>query len=97
MHRRTVINNYSTLFEMLTCSIENKKISPQHKIYFEVGRYDLDYQSAGSTFLQINRGLDQALKKNNISHIYHEFNDGHEWANWRERTEEVLVYFFGKH
>jgi enterochelin esterase-like enzyme len=85
------------LFEMLTCSIENKKISPQHKFYFDVGRYDLDYQSAGSSFLEINREFDQTMTKNNISHIFHEFNDGHEWANWRERTEEILVYFFEKH
>jgi hypothetical protein len=23
-------------------------------------------------------------------------NDGHEWVSWRERTDEVLMYFFGK-
>jgi enterochelin esterase-like enzyme len=29
-----------------------------------------------------------------IDHQYEEFNDGHAWANWRERKGAILKYFY---
>jgi enterochelin esterase-like enzyme len=34
------------------------------------------------------------MKKAGINHSFKIFNDGHEWANWRERIDEILIYFF---
>jgi enterochelin esterase-like enzyme len=61
----------------------------------DVGTYDLDYPGADESFLSANREFGAELTKHGIKHIYREVNDGHEWANWRERTEDILKMFFG--
>ena len=30
-----------------------------------------------------------------IPHYFKVVNDGHEWASWRERFPDMLMYFFG--
>jgi len=67
------------------------------RIYFDVGRFDLikgaykDYP-----FLYANQLLSKELKNKGIDHTFKVLNDGHQWANWRERTDEILHLFFGK-
>jgi hypothetical protein len=83
------------LFEILDNAAEHL---PNHKpftLYMDVGAYDLDYPGADGSFLSINREFSAELTKDGVKHVFHEFNDGHEWANWRERTEEILRLFFG--
>ncbi len=84
------------LFEIFDCTREHLSSHPPFKIYLDVGHYDIRSPQEGASFLQSNKNFSRELTKNGIAHLYHEFNDGHEWANWRERTEEILIYFFGK-
>ncbi len=65
------------------------------KIYIDVGRYDLLVPGGDQSLLRLNQQFSQTLCTNGIEHIYVELNDGHQWANWRERTGDILVYFFG--
>ncbi|MCK9408228.1 MAG: alpha/beta hydrolase-fold protein [Bacteroidetes bacterium] len=74
------------------------RISPQLKLYMDCGRYDIKFQSpffGNYEFLQMNREYSDLLSSHRIPHYYKEVNDGHEWANWRERMPEMLIYFFG--
>jgi enterochelin esterase-like enzyme len=74
----------------------DSNVRPAFRIYFDVGRYDLiGGGMEGLTFLQANRKFHEELEKYGLVHVYHEVNGGHQWADWRERTEEILVYFFG--
>ena len=66
------------------------------KLYFDVGRYDLRQGGINNhSFLYSNQLLSNEMKKAGINHHFKNFNDGHEWANWRERVDEILIYFFG--
>ncbi len=70
---------------------------PSLRIYFDVGRYDLGQGYLDTrTFLEANSDFHIELEKQNIPHQFNIVDDGHEWANWRERTGEILEYFFGK-
>ncbi|MBZ0182968.1 MAG: hypothetical protein K8F60_10970 [Melioribacteraceae bacterium] len=74
---------------------EEEIISRNHNFYIDVGRYDLlsggykDYP-----FLYGNQIFDQLLTEKRINHQFRIINDGHQWANWRERTDDILKYFF---
>ena len=83
------------LLEILDNAEEHLAKHKPFTLYTDVGAYDLDYPGADGSFLSINREFSAELTKDGIKHVYHEFNDGHEWANWRERTEEILILFFG--
>ncbi|NUN10552.1 MAG: esterase family protein [Ignavibacteriaceae bacterium] len=64
------------------------------KIYLDVARYDLVYGAADSeTFLFSNQKLSKSLAESGIRHQLRIFNDGHQWGNWRERTDDILIYF----
>ncbi len=69
------------------------------KIYLDCGRYDIkpDEADLGNfEFLTLNRKYSDLLSSLHIPHYYREFNDGHEWASWRERMPDILIYFFGR-
>lgn len=69
------------------------------KIYLDCGRYDIkpDEADLGNyEFLTLNRRYSDLLSSLHIPHYYREFNDGHEWASWRERMPDMLIYFFGR-
>ena len=90
----------STITEELLESIKNISKSNQNKkefkLYFDVGRYDLVNGTINNySFLYANQLLDKEMKKAEINHTFKVFNDGHQWANWRERVDEILIYFFG--
>lgn len=88
----------SKLFKILFETMNNGGIPESSKIYFDVGRYDLEVYTYNIPWLftDVNRKFSLELKKYGITHRFHEVNDGHSWANWRERIEEILVYFYGK-
>lgn len=65
------------------------------KIYTDVGQYDLlGGIMDNSGFLKMNHWFSSQLDDAQINHQFQVLNDGHEWANWRERTDQILQYFF---
>lgn len=83
------------LLEILDCAASHRSSHEPFRIYTDVGTYDLDYPGADKSFLSANREFGADLTRDGIDHVYREVNDGHEWANWRERTEDILKLFFG--
>ena len=82
------------LLEILDNAVEHLPTHKPFKLYTDVGTYDLDYPGADGSFLSINREFSAEMTKDGIAHTYREVDDGHEWANWRERTEDILRMFF---
>jgi enterochelin esterase-like enzyme len=65
------------------------------RIYFDAGRFDLPAGSFNNrSFLEAAEELHSEMEQDEIKHVFHIFNDGHEWANWRERMSEIVMYFF---
>lgn len=93
----------STITPYLTETVQRQydanRISPRLKIYLDCGRYDIKTDSrwfGKFDFLESNRNFSNLLASMRIPHYYKEVNDGHEWASWRERIPEMLIYFFGQ-
>jgi enterochelin esterase-like enzyme len=85
------------LLEILDNAVEHLPSHKLFKLYVDVGQYDLDYPGADGSFLSVNREFSQELTKAGLVHTYREVDDGHEWANWRERSADILEFFFGVH
>ena len=84
------------LYKSFHSFLRKGKNNPLVHIYFDVGRYDLpEGRVSNLTFLQANEDFHHELEQNGIKHLFQVVNDGHEWANWRERTDDILIYFFG--
>lgn len=67
------------------------------KLYIDCGRFDLLAGSAeNKSFLEATDEFCLKLGKAGVDFKYSVVNDGHEWASWRERTDEILLYFFGR-
>jgi enterochelin esterase family protein len=81
-----------SLYQKLSEFKKSRAVCPEFKLYIDVGRYDLNTRWS---YLETNREFHQKLLELQIPHVYQEFNDGHEWAGWRERTEQILLFFFG--
>lgn len=74
----------------------NPETANELNLYFDVGRFDLvQGRLQNYSFLYANQLLGKELKKAKINHRFNVYNDGHQWANWRERVDEILIYFFG--
>jgi enterochelin esterase family protein len=70
---------------------------PSFRIWIDAGTFDLMAGTMeGMTFLEAGEDLHHELGKRGIVHAFNVYNDGHQWANWRERTDDMLVYLFGK-
>jgi enterochelin esterase family protein len=83
------------LLDVLNAASGSGKPINKYKIYFDVGVYDLTSGTIEDhTFLTANRKLSDEIKNAGFNFRYREFNDGHQWANWRERTDDILIYFF---
>lgn len=54
-------------------------------IRFDCGKDDI--------LIEHNRELHQALNKENIPHIYKEFEGGHEWSYWEQHLDDTLQFF----
>ena len=66
------------------------------RFYFDVGRFDLISGGFENyTFLYANQLLDKEMKKLGLIHEFMIYNDGHQWANWRERVDKLLIFLFG--
>ncbi len=86
-----------SLYQALDSFSTKIKPDQNYRIYFDVGRYDLPEGSGRpKSFLQDAQEFSKAMSDKKINHKFQVVNDGHEWANWRERTDEILVYFFGR-
>lgn len=73
----------------------NPEAANELNLYFDVGRFDLvQGRLLNYSFLYANQLLGKELKKAKINHSFKVYNDGHQWANWRERVDEILIYFF---
>jgi enterochelin esterase family protein len=84
------------LFDAVNSASVNKYAKKELKLYFDVGRFDLIQDGINNhSFLYSNQLLSREMKKAGINYHFKIFNDGHEWANWRERVDEILIYFFG--
>jgi len=84
------------LYKALRSFPEKEKTRPSLCIYMDVGRYDLGSGNAKNlTFFQACTAFHLEMQKAGLNHVFQAFNDGHEWANWRERTDDILVCFFG--
>jgi enterochelin esterase-like enzyme len=78
---------------------DKNKLPPTMKIYLDCGRYDIQRYNpvwGDIDFLESNRKYSEMLVSLRIPHFYREVNDGHEWANWRERMPDILIFFFGR-
>jgi enterochelin esterase family protein len=85
------------LFDALDSDYLNIHTNKGLNLYFEVGRFDLiDGGINNYSYLYANQLLYKKIKKAGINHIFNVFNDGHQWASWRERVDEILIYFFNK-
>jgi enterochelin esterase-like enzyme len=83
------------LIEAMRKMIKTGKYDQRMKIYFDAGTFDLPGSPIEEmSFPEAVRSFHTELEMHKISHIYQEVNDGHEWANWRERTDDILGYFF---
>jgi enterochelin esterase-like enzyme len=62
------------------------------KVWLDWGTYDIvdrEYDIPAE-----NRRFSAELSRLGIPHQFREVHDGHDWASWRERTPEILRYFF---
>lgn len=65
------------------------------QLYLDVGNYDLAGGAlANHSFLKANELFSQEIERNHMTCVFRTYNDGHSWANWRERTDAILRYFF---
>jgi enterochelin esterase family protein len=72
-----------------------KQAAAQWKVYLDVGNYDLAGGAIDNlSFLRANELFRDELKGCGINPRYGAYNDGHQWANWRERTEDILSCLF---
>ena len=84
-----------SLLEALRQATGKAPNCPAFRVYLDVGNYDLiGGAMEGLTFLQANQRLRQELDRRGIACSFAVYNDGHQWANWRERTGAILRYFF---
>lgn len=67
-------------------------------IYMDCGKYDIPVtgdEFGGKSFLVLHQEYDALLTQYRVPHYFKVANDGHEWASWRERYPDMLMYFFG--
>ena len=68
---------------VLQTLLDNRNVLP--KLRFDCGRDDL--------LISHNQNLHTALKKNNVPHIYNEFDGAHEWPYWEEHIKDTFLFF----
>jgi enterochelin esterase-like enzyme len=77
--------------------LKKKEINPAgFHIWMDAGRYDLLNGGIDNSPIAVSsESLYHDLESSGFKPVFRLFNDGHEWANWRERTDDILKYFFG--
>ncbi len=87
------------LLDLTQRQADKNTLPPTMKIYLDCGRYDIQRYNpvwGDIDFLESNRTYSEMLASLRIPHFFREVNDGHEWANWRERMPDILIFFFGR-
>ena len=87
------------LLDLTRRQADGNTLPPTMKIYLDCGRYDIQRYNpdwGDIDFLESNRSYSEMLSSLRIPHFFREVNDGHEWANWRERMPDMLIFFFGR-
>lgn len=85
----------NALLEALNTFSSDERTYPSLRFYFDVGRFDLASGTINNqTFLEANENFSRELTLAGINYRFNVLNDGHQWANWRERTDDILTYFF---
>ena len=83
------------LMELVGRVGENRRALRPSRVYVDVGNYDLAGGALDNhSFLKANELLVREIERRNIDHLFRAHNDGHAWANRRERTDAILCYFF---
>lgn len=87
------------LLDLTQRQSDSNAIPPTMKIYLDCGTYDIQRFNpvwGDIDFLKSNRQYSEMLSSLRIPHFFREVNDGHEWASWRERMPDMLIFFFGR-
>lgn len=64
------------------------------KFYLDCGTFENDVGGMYGDFTQGNRRMQEVLRMKGYDHVYQEFNEGHNWGNWRSRINTILKTFF---
>ncbi len=93
-----VAGQSSTITPILRTALAARRQStplpPTMKVWIDCGRYDI--QTDEYDFPVQNREFSEELARDGVTVRYREVHDGHDWASWRERTPEILRFFFGR-
>jgi S-formylglutathione hydrolase FrmB len=73
---------------------QSTPLPPTMKVWIDCGSFDIIYDEYN--FPVQNREFSEELTRYGIAHRYREVHDGHDWASWRERTPEILRFFFSR-
>lgn len=87
------------LLELTQRQSDRNALPPGLKIYLDCGTYDIRRYNpvwGDIDFLKSCREYSELLASLRVPHFFKEVNDGHEWANWRERMPDMLIFFFGR-
>lgn len=64
------------------------------KFYLDCGTYETNVGGVFGNFIEGNRRMRETLQKKGYEFVYREFNEGHNWGNWRSRIGSILKVFF---
>jgi enterochelin esterase-like enzyme len=73
---------------------QSSPLPPTMKVWMDWGSYDIKDDTYD--FPAQNREFSKELAREDITVRSREVHDGHDWASWRERTPEILRFFFGR-
>lgn len=83
------------IFDAIQNVSSNKDAIKSLKFYVDVGRFDLVLGGMENyPFLYANQLMHKEMNKHSINNTFKVVNDGHQWASWRERIDQILIFFF---
>jgi len=95
---RCVAGQSSTISPVLRTALAVRRHSTPlpstMKVWIDCGSFDI--KDGYYNFPVLNREFSEELTRCGIAHKFREVHDGHDWASWRERTPEILRYFFSR-
>lgn len=96
---RCVAGQSSTIGPILRTALavrrQSTPLPSTMKVWIDCGLFDIN-DGEENNFPVRNREFSEELTRYGIAHKYREVHDGHDWASWRERTPEILRYFFAR-
>ena len=96
---RCVAGQSSTIGPILRTALavrrQSTPLPSTMKVWIDCGLFDIN-DGDEYNFPVRNREFSEELTRYGIAHKYREVHDGHDWASWRERTPEILRYFFAR-